>query len=745
MDLSLNSAHYNSGVSNMSLPSRSGSSLIQCNYIYDLPYSARKSLCDLLDADGSWRQLGGEYMSLTDTQLTLISHALFRGASPTNDLLVKWEQSNPKVSSLFKFLAAMKHIRALLILKPFVHPQLAALCDDEMFTSNDFVSKVSDSKARSTSNVQYVHTSEQNLSSLGAVGGRPPVSPDTLKGSHPSYYNLKVNIPDTPKQLSPDTNQESKVLNQEPSEWHMNNFSQPASTILNLPRSRGTQEGRTEDTVPVTIPRSGSVLSRQSEMSQMDDDLEVMYKEMLIATDEFSKDRIIGSGGFGVVYRGEWKGTQVAIKRLKGVENVSQAITELRVLNRYRIDNILPLYGISLDGPEACVLYQFMPNGSLEDKLLDKDKSGIILSWNQRASIGEGIARALNYLHTLKGKALVHGDVKAANVLLDSQFEPKLGDFGLSRPVSSLNGGDSARGMYTHITVTSVHGTSVYLPPEYLRQKILSPAVDVYSYGIVMLEMATGRRAFDGRKLLIDLVDDEVQAGKTDVTRDGGIKLRDAKIADHPDAALWCTSLIKLGLDCAHRLKRKRPHMGMVLDFYSQCRTRDRIRRLSMESGRSPPTSSTLHSHFPPNLHLRTPMEIQLWYDMARTAAASTMCPTIGSNSVHDVANMSAVATEERIISFPVPDLRRQDVAPREHFPQVPEGDQSNRESGDLVNQENGDDVDVVIPLITELGISMKVENDGKQVGDEEVHDVHGTLSDLSSSHFSRMSTPPSE
>lgn len=220
-------------------------------------------------------------------------------------------------------------------------------------------------------------------------------------------------------------------------------------------------------------------------LSQMDDDLEVLYKELLIATDDFSQDRVIGSGGFGVgkltlcfmicplqqkrvlVYRGEWKGTQVAIKRLKGVDNVSQAITELKVLNRYRIDNILPLYGISLDGPEACVLYQYMPNGSLEDKLLDKQKTGIVLSWAQRATIGEGVARALNYLHTLKGRPLVHGDVKAANVLLDAQYEPKLGDFGLSRPLTSQD--ESKRGVYTHIVVTSVHGTSVYLPPEYLR------------------------------------------------------------------------------------------------------------------------------------------------------------------------------------------------------------------------------------------------------------------------------------
>lgn len=100
------------------------------SYIYELPYNTRKALCDLLDADGSWRQLGGQYMQLNDTQLTLISHALYRGASPTNDLLTRWEASNPKVKQLYKYLAAMRHQRAMLILKPFVEENLQSLCNE---------------------------------------------------------------------------------------------------------------------------------------------------------------------------------------------------------------------------------------------------------------------------------------------------------------------------------------------------------------------------------------------------------------------------------------------------------------------------------------------------------------------------------------------------------------------------------------------------------------------------------------
>lgn len=503
----------------------------------------------------------------------MISHALFRGASPTNDLLVRLEQTNTKTSTLFRYLATMKHYRALNILSPYVDARLAAFCEQQLTDTDELLAMQALSVADNKVNLESSHSASDHKSAK-ADHDKTPARQD----HNHHYYNYKQPLVVVCEPSTKHANCSAKVMNNAPN--NLNTHYSPAKHLS--PAANHPEHER---------PSSLASTRQSIALSQMDDDLEVLYKELLIATDDFSQDRVIGSGGFGVVYRGEWKGTQVAIKRLKGVDNVSQAITELKVLNRYRIDNILPLYGISLDGPEACVLYQYMPNGSLEDKLLDKNKSGVVLTWLQRITIGEGVARALNYLHTLKGRPLVHGDVKSANVLLDAQFEPKLGDFGLSRPLTSQD--ESKRGVYTHVTVTSVHGTSVYLPPEYLRQKILSPAVDVYSYGIVMLEMATGRRAFDGKRLLIDLVDDELKAGDRDVSREGAIKLRDPKLpADDIDGQMWFSSLIKLGTDCAHRLKKKRPDMTQVLDYYGQCRTRDRIRRLSMESARS--NASTL-------------------------------------------------------------------------------------------------------------------------------------------------------
>ena len=343
-----------------------------------------------------------------------------------------------------------------------------------------------------------------------------------------------------------------------------------------------------------------------------------------------------------------------------------------------------------MDGPEACLLYQYLPNGSLEDRfitsfykynyfltqisfhrLLCKEHTKP-LSWMQRSNIGEGIAKALNYLHTLKGNPLVHGDVKSANVLLDQQFEPKLGDFGLARQV--IGGG-----MYTHCTVSAVHGTSVYLPPEYLRQKILSPAVDVYSYGIVILEMATGRRAFDGKKLLVDFVDDQVkEAGKS--ASNDFTKLMDKRMINSLESGNWFDSLLKLGRDCAQKIKKRRPQMIQVLEYYSQWKTRDKIRRLSAEVNNdvsSLPTST-----------LKTPLELQLWYDMVKKAD--------GDMNNFNIQNDQNDQKEFKNIQIPVPVMEN-------NFDKT----ESKTESP---SQPNKTDIDyndndtLVLPLITELG-----------------------------------------
>lgn len=139
---------------------------------------------------------------------------------------------------------------------------------------------------------------------------------------------------------------------------------------------------------------------------------------------------------------GVWKNTEVAIKKIrqKGSDSDSesyilqlqQSLKEIKILNSHAHENILALYAYSFDGEAPCLVYQLMKNGSLEDRLLLRQKTEPLI-WIQRHEIAKGIARGLQYLHTIGEKPLIHGDIKSANILLDKNFEPKIGDFGLAR------------------------------------------------------------------------------------------------------------------------------------------------------------------------------------------------------------------------------------------------------------------------------------------------------------------------
>ncbi|KHN79855.1 Serine/threonine-protein kinase pelle [Toxocara canis] len=222
----------------------------------------------------------------------------------------------------------------------------------------------------------------------------------------------------------------------------------------------------------------------------------VRYEEIIIATENFAAENILGRGGYGVVYKGNWKHTQHEKERLR------QSLQELRTLAKYRHDNILPLYGYSLDGPEPCLVYQFMANGSLEDRILCR-KGTPPLTWSQKRNIAEGSARGLHFLHSIGRTPIIHGDVKTANILLDKHLEPKLGDFGLCRDGQVETG----PGEKTPLIASHIKGTLAYLPPEFITSKILTTKLDVYSFGVVLLEIGTGLRAYVDSRQPHSLVD----------------------------------------------------------------------------------------------------------------------------------------------------------------------------------------------------------------------------------------------
>lgn len=563
----------------------------ECTYIFthQLPYGVRRSIYNLLDADQSWRTLAGQFIGFNVTELTLLGQAYMRCCSPTEELMLKLDSRNMRISELCYFLEQMNHYRALDVLKPYLEQRTSG-------GSGAAVGYLTTIASSNESGVRISQTGQTLATPTPSFSEQAPAlmdcsGMDLFRLANEQNGNQDWLLPqldqdrlafqanDQPvqqQQLAPGQGRQS----QEPRKCHREHLAlsteevstQPIERRLQqreavAPKQRAPDPGEEIVRLACATNRKRTSISNQEVVNQLRLIMQISYKELKMASNDFSDSNILGNGGFASVYRGNWKGTDVAVKRLK-CNLMDQALNELTILNSYRIDNILPIYGISLDGPEACLVYQFMANGSLEDRLACK-KGSPPLTWTQRALIGEGVAKGLYYLHTLRDKPLVHGDVKSANVLLDSQLVPKLGDFGLARQV--FRGKNPQTELCTHCTVSSIHGTSVYLPPEYLRHKVLSSAVDVYSYGIVLLEMATGKRAYDGKRLLIDLVQDESQSiGKGEIS----YSLKDPKLADdtQSDLKIWFELLIKLGLVCADKSKQKRPDMGRVLNRFFEFR-----------------------------------------------------------------------------------------------------------------------------------------------------------------------------
>ncbi|XP_019434927.1 PREDICTED: probable serine/threonine-protein kinase PBL7 [Lupinus angustifolius] len=216
------------------------------------------------------------------------------------------------------------------------------------------------------------------------------------------------------------------------------------------------------------------------------------YQELAGATDNFNPECLIGEGGFGSVYKGYIKSIKqsVAVKQQNrnGLQGPREFLAEVLMLSLVKHPNLVKLIGYCAEGDQRILVYEFMPNGSLEDHLLDigGDEEG--LDWERRMKIAEGAARGLEYLHETADPPVIYRDFKASNILLDEDFNPKLSDFGLAR-MGPTGGKD-------HVS-TRVMGTYGYCAPEYASTGQLTTKSDVYSFGVVLLETITGRRVID--------------------------------------------------------------------------------------------------------------------------------------------------------------------------------------------------------------------------------------------------------
>jgi len=313
--------------------------------------------------------------------------------------------------------------------------------------------------------------------------------------------------------------------------------------------------------------RRRAVLAEKLEEWELDHPHRLPYKELYKATKGFKNSGLLGAGGFGQVYKGVLRrsGDVVAIKRISsnGTQGMREFVAEVASLGRMRHRNLVELRGWCKRGQDLLLVYEFMPNGSLDTHLFG-DRAGTgagkhrgsspaaaLLTWEQRAMILRGVASGLVYLHEEWEQVVVHRDVKASNVLLGADMAPRLGDFGLAR-------------LYEHDAApatTRVVGTLGYMAPELTVTARATKETDVFAFGALLLEVACGRRPIDpvtgvnlprwvrdhgARGNLVRAVDERL---------DGRYDEEEARLV------LW------LGLMCSQSRPEARPSMRQVCQY----------------------------------------------------------------------------------------------------------------------------------------------------------------------------------
>ncbi|XP_009361746.2 cold-responsive protein kinase 1 isoform X2 [Pyrus x bretschneideri] len=278
------------------------------------------------------------------------------------------------------------------------------------------------------------------------------------------------------------------------------------------------------------------------------------YKELRIATEDFSPANKIGEGGFGSVYKGQLKDRKFAAIKVLSAESrqgVKEFLTEIDVISKIKHENLVELYGCCVEGNQRILVYNYLENNSLAQNLIG-GSSNLQFSWRTRREICIGIACGLAFLHEEVRPHIIHRDIKASNILLNEDLMPKISDFGLAKLIPPN---------MTHVS-TRVAGTIGYLAPEYAIRGQLTRKADIYSFGVLLMEIVSGRcntntRLPIGEQYLLErtwkLYEQRELVGLVDTSLGGDF-----------DAEEACRFL-KIGLLCTQDTPKLRPSMSNVV------------------------------------------------------------------------------------------------------------------------------------------------------------------------------------
>ncbi|KAJ9190181.1 hypothetical protein P3X46_001409 [Hevea brasiliensis] len=281
------------------------------------------------------------------------------------------------------------------------------------------------------------------------------------------------------------------------------------------------------------------------------------YEELAIATNSFSDANLVGQGGFGYVHKGVLSdGKVVAIKQLKAGSRQGEREfqAEIEIISRVHHRHLVSLVGYCITGVQRMLVYEYIPNNTLEFHLHGKERPA--MNWSTRMKIAVGSAKGLAYLHEDCQPKIIHRDIKSANILLDDIFEAKVADFGLAKHSLDTD---------THVS-TRVMGTFGYMAPEYASSGKLTEKSDVFSFGVVLLELITGRRPVDRTQSFLDdsivdwarpLLKQALEEGTYDA-------LVDPKLQGEYDSSEM-SRMISCAAACIRHSARLRPQMSQIV------------------------------------------------------------------------------------------------------------------------------------------------------------------------------------